>query len=55
MDTIQANYRIRTDLKRWLDVEAAKRGLRPARVFEEMIELMREHTKDSETGGRDAS
>lgn len=51
--TVQAHYRIRPDLKVWLDVQAAKRGLRPARVLEEMIELMRDTTQDGD-GGKDA-
>ena len=38
----QVGWRIDRELKRWLDIEAAKRGLRPARVIEDCIRLMQE-------------
>jgi hypothetical protein len=47
---VQAGWRIDADLKRWVDIEAAKRQMRPARVIEEMIRIMQEHTKDGRNG-----
>jgi hypothetical protein len=43
---VQAGWRIDAELKRWIDIEAAKRQMRPARVIEEMIRIMQEHTKN---------
>lgn len=41
-DTIQVNWRINPELRRRINIEAAKRGLRPARVVEEALRAMLE-------------
>lgn len=43
-ERVQTGWRIRRDLKRWIDIEAAKRQLVPARVIEELILGMQETT-----------
>lgn len=61
--TVQANWRIDPELKRRIDMEAAKRGLRPARVVEGALRAMLELVKEEEqgagmhpsSGGRDGS
>ncbi len=45
-ERVQTGWRIRRDLKRWIDIEAAKRQLVPARVIEELIVAMQEHADD---------
>lgn len=42
---VQANWLIDIALKRWVDVQAAERGLRPAHVIEEMIRAMKGEAK----------
>ena len=51
--TIQANWRIDPRLKRWVDIEAAKRGLRPAHVIEECIRLMQDSTPEPHQPSQD--
>jgi predicted transcriptional regulator len=41
---VQTGWRIDPEIKRQLDIEAAKRGLRPARVVEEALRAMLELT-----------
>ena len=45
-ERVQAGWRIRRDLKRWVDIEAAKRQIVPARVIEELILGMRDCTEN---------
>ena len=39
-ERVQVGWRISIELKRRLDIEAAKRQLVPARVVEEMLDVM---------------
>jgi predicted DNA-binding protein len=41
-ERVQVGWRISIELKRRLDIEAAKRQLVPARVVEEMLDVMLE-------------
>ena len=38
----QANWLIDKKLKRWVDMQAAKKGLRPAHVIEEIIRAVKD-------------
>jgi hypothetical protein len=41
---VQAGWRIRRDLRQWVNVEAAKRQLDPRDVIEQLITAMKELT-----------
>lgn len=46
-NTISVHINIDEELKTWLWVKAAERGLRPARVIEEAIRAMQETTPNA--------
>lgn len=46
-ERVQAGWRIRRDLKQWVNVEAAKRQLVPRDVIEQLISAMKELTDGS--------
>jgi predicted HicB family RNase H-like nuclease len=43
----QVGWRIDPELRRRLNIEAAKRGLKPARVVEEALRAMLEHVDEA--------